>query len=54
VNFDAQTGSLVLDEHFRDLGSTYPGISMDGKSWPHGFHGDAFPHGAVFSRSSAP
>ena len=31
-NFDAQTGSLVLDEH------------MDGKTWPHGFHSDAFPH----------
>jgi len=54
VNFDPKTGSLVLDEHFRDPGSTRPGISMDGKTWPHGFHGDAFPHGAVFSRSSAP
>ena len=24
------------------------GLSMDGKSWPHGFHGDAYPHGTVF------
>jgi hypothetical protein len=23
---------------------------MDGKSWPHGFRGDAYPHGSVFSR----
>jgi hypothetical protein len=26
---------------------------MDGKSWPHGFQGDAFPHGAVFSLTAA-
>ena len=53
-NFDAQTGSLVLDEHFRDPGSTHRGVSVDGKTWPHGFHSDAFPHGAVSSRSPAP
>ena len=53
-NFDAQTGSLVLDEHFRDPGSTHRGVSMDVKSWPHGFHSDTFPHGAVSSRSLAP
>jgi hypothetical protein len=52
VNFDRQTGALLVDERFRDLGSTKPGVSMDGKTWPHGFRGDAFPHGAVFSRSS--
>lgn len=50
VNFDPQTGSLQLDQRFRDPGSDRPGVSMDGKSWPHGFHGDAFVHGAVFSR----
>ena len=27
---------------------------MDGKTWPRGFHSDAFPHGAVSSRSPAP
>ena len=52
-NFDAQTGSLVLDEHFRDPSSTHRGVSMDGKTWPHGFRSDAFPHGAVSSRSPA-
>ncbi len=52
VNFDPQTGSLTLDRRFRDAGSERPGVSMDGKSWPHGFHGDAYPHGTVFSRSA--
>jgi hypothetical protein len=27
-SIDAQTGSLVLDEHFRDHGSTHRGVSM--------------------------
>jgi hypothetical protein len=53
VNFDPQTGALALDEHFRDAGSKTPGVSMDGKSWPHGFRGDAYPHGTVFSRPAA-
>jgi hypothetical protein len=53
VNFDPKTGTLTLDARFRDTGSDRPGVSMDGKSWPHGFHGDAYPHGAVFSRSAA-
>jgi hypothetical protein len=50
LNFDPKTGALSIDEHFRDPGSDRPGVSMDGKSWPHGFAGDAFPHGTVFSR----
>jgi hypothetical protein len=53
VNFDPQTGTLKLDEHFRDPDSKRAGVSMDSKSWPHGFHGDAYPHGTVFSRPSA-
>jgi hypothetical protein len=53
VNFDPQSGALALDTHFRDAGSDQPGVSMDGKTWPHGFHGDAYPHGTVFSRSPA-
>jgi hypothetical protein len=51
LNFDPQTGILTLDGRFRDAGSDKPGVSMDGKSWPHGFQGDAYPHGTVFSRS---
>jgi hypothetical protein len=53
VNFDSQTGALKLDEKFRDGGSERTGVSMDGKSWPHGFQGDAYPHGTVFSRAEA-
>ena len=53
LNFDPQTGTLKLDEHFRDPGSQQAGVSMDGKSWPHGFHGEAYPHGTVFSRPTA-
>jgi hypothetical protein len=53
VNFDPQTGALTLDTRFRDAGSAQPGFSMDGKSWPHGFKGDAYPHGTVFSRPAA-
>lgn len=49
VNFDPQTGALALDRTFRDVGGDQPGVSMDGKTWPHGFHGDAYPHGTVFS-----
>jgi hypothetical protein len=53
LNFELQTGALTLDERFRDPGSDQAGVSMDGKSWPHGFHGDAYPHGTVFSRPLA-
>jgi len=53
VNFDQQTGSLMLGSHFRDAGSDQPGVSMDGRSWPHGFHGHAYPQGTVFSRPAA-
>ncbi len=50
--FDPQTGGLKLDEKFRDPGSDKAGVSMDGKTWPHGFKGDAFAHGTVFSRTA--
>jgi hypothetical protein len=50
IDFDPATGALRLDERFRDPGSDRPGVSLDGKAWPHGFQGDAFPHGAVLSR----
>ena len=50
INFDPANGRLSLDERFRDPGSTRPGISMSGRTWPHGFVGTAAPHGTVFSR----
>jgi hypothetical protein len=53
LNFDPQSGALQLDERFRDPGSQKAGVSMDGKSWPHGFQGDAYAHGTVFSRTDA-
>ena len=53
LNFNPETGELQLDERFRASGSDQPGVNMDGKFWPHGFEGDAFPHGAVFSLTAA-
>jgi hypothetical protein len=53
INFDPQTGTLTLDKTFHDPGSDMAGVSMDGKSWPHGFKGDAYAHGTVFSRPAA-
>src|SRR5438270_5510704 len=50
VNLDRKTGKLSLDENFRDPGDHKPGIDMNGKIWPHGFKGNAVPHGTVFSR----
>jgi hypothetical protein len=50
VNFNPANGDLKLDDKFRDKGSDMPGISMRGRTWPHGFVGKALPHGTVFSR----
>lgn len=50
IDLDPATGKLTLDEAFRDPGDHKPGIDMNGKSWPHGFKGNAVPHGTVFSR----
>jgi hypothetical protein len=50
LDFDPATGRLTLDARFRDEGSDRPGVSLDGKAWPHGWRGDAYPHGTVFSR----
>lgn len=50
INFDPASGTLAIDNRFRDAGSDRPGIDLTGKSWPHGFAGKAAPHGAVFSK----
>jgi hypothetical protein len=50
MNLDRATGKLALDEKFADPVDHEPGIDMNGKSWPHGFKGNAAPHGTVFSR----
>jgi hypothetical protein len=49
INFDHASGALSIDDRFRDLGSTRPGIDLTGKTWPHGFSGKPVPHGTVFS-----
>ncbi len=50
ANFDETTGRLAIDERFRDVGTTQPGMRMDDKWWPHGRSAPGVPHGAVFSR----
>jgi hypothetical protein len=50
VNFDPTSGTLSLDNRFRDAGSSSAGVTMRGKRWPGGFAGVAVPHGTVFSR----
>jgi hypothetical protein len=50
LRFDAASGTITLDERFRDAGAEAEGVRMDNKSWPHGGSGAARPHGAVFSR----
>ncbi len=50
VNVDPETGKLEIDGRFKDAGATGAGVSLTGKVWPHGFNGEARPHGTVFSR----
>ena len=50
IDFDSTTGTLKLDERFRDPGATRPGVSFTGKTWAHGLVAKAVPHGTVFSR----
>ncbi len=50
IDFDPRDGRLAFDDRFRDAGGARPGISLTGRSWPHGFTGTAVPHGTVFSR----
>jgi hypothetical protein len=50
LRFDRKSGTVTMDNDFRNPGSTRPGFSMTDIAWPHGFRGAALPHGAVFSR----
>lgn len=47
LRLDPASGKLTIDERFRD--GDKAGIGMT-RTWPHGWTGDAKPHGAVFSR----
>jgi hypothetical protein len=48
LNLDPASGKLAIDESFRDSDGK-AGLSMQ-RTWPHGWTGEAKPHGAVFSR----
>ena len=50
ATFDSATGTLALDQRFRETGAPRPGFMMAGRTWPHGGTGAGIPHGAVFSR----
>jgi hypothetical protein len=49
LKFDATTGTLSMDETFRDTDGK-PGFNFEDREWPHGWIGTGLPHGAVFSR----
>lgn len=49
LRFDRKSGSVTLDDAFRNPGSAGPGFALNDIDWPHGFHGTGLPHGAVFS-----
>lgn len=49
LKFDQSHGVLTVDEAFRDIDGQ-PGFSFSERDWPHGWHGTAMPHGAVFTR----
>lgn len=49
LKLDAGSGALTIDEAFRDTDGR-AGISFTKREWPHGWTGEATPHGAVFSR----
>lgn len=46
---DERTGKLAIDEAFRDADGQV-GFNFAKRAWPHGWTGEAKPHGAVFSR----
>ncbi|MFP5329544.1 MAG: hypothetical protein ACLGHC_05340 [Alphaproteobacteria bacterium] len=49
LKLDEKTGRLSIDEAFRDADGQV-GFSFGKRDWPHGWTGEAKPHGAVFSR----
>jgi hypothetical protein len=49
LKLDTGSGALTIDHAFRGPDGK-PGFAFSKRSWPHGWTGDAAPHGAVFSR----
>ena len=48
VNVDPRTGKLTVDDRFRDERTGAVGVSLDGRTWPHGAVRRAFVHGTLF------
>lgn len=48
LKIDPDTGALSVDEDFRDSDGRV-GFSFAARTWPHGWSGPGWPHGAVFS-----
>ena len=48
VHVNGVTGSLTIDENFKEKSKDYPGIDFNRTHWPHGDTGPAFVHGALF------
>ena len=48
LKLDPATGALAIDTAFSEDGTA--GFSFARRTWPHGWTGEAKPHGAVFSR----
>lgn len=48
VDVDPRSGALTVDRRFRDERTGTPGVSLDGRRWPHGVVARAFVHGTVF------
>jgi hypothetical protein len=48
VDVDPRTGALAMDSTFRDERTGAVGVSLDGRTWPHGTIKRAFAHGALF------
>ena len=49
LKLDQAAGTLSIDTAFKDE-KGLPGFDFNGRGWPHGWHGDGLPRGAVFSR----
>lgn len=53
VNVDPRTGKLAVDDRFRDERTGAVGVSLDGRTWPHGAVRHAFVHGTLFGPRTA-
>lgn len=52
LKFDPDSGALAVDTAFHAADGR-PGFDFTNRTWPHGWKGSAYAHGAVFSRQSS-